>query len=116
VTSQGDVVPPPGPPSSEGEEDKGADRIRWDSADYGASGASPDEREVGDDAVGHSDDTASGTVPTIPHLTPLEKKLMKVQKLIKKTEKRILKKESMIAKEKHHLDDLRVRASSTTAF
>jgi hypothetical protein len=39
-----------------------------------------------------------------------------VQKLIKKTEKRILKKESMIAKEKHHLDDLRVRASSTTAF
>lgn len=63
---------------------------------------------AGDDALGLSDDGSSGTVPTVPHLTPLEKKLMKVQKLIKKTEKRIAKKESMITKEKHHLDDLRV--------
>ncbi len=107
VTQSSDAQP--APPSSEGEEDRGADRIRADTADYAL-----DERNemllsyAGDDALGLSDDGSSGTVPTVPHLTPLEKKLMKVQKLIKKTEKRIAKKESMITKEKHHLDDLSV--------
>jgi hypothetical protein len=107
VTQSSDAQP--APPSSEGEEDRGAGRIRADTADYAL-----DERNemllsyAGDDALGLSDDGSSGPVPTVPHLTPLEKKLMKVQKLIKKTEKRIAKKESMITKEKHHLDDLRV--------